>query len=349
MLGRHYQLLCEQSGEENAREQADKMLRLASSRGQHEVNGWHQRKDGSRYWAHAMLIALLDDGGELRGFAKINRDMTDAKRLDDLMRNINGELEKRVTERTAQLLAANKDLESFSYSVSHDLRSPLRHVASFVSLLQEHLGDRCDEVSTRYLNTIGTSARHMSQLIDGLLAFSHLGRAAVNIAPVDSTLLVDTVVAQLAHDSEGRSIEWVVAPDLPVVQGDALLLREVWANLLGNAYKYTRPRESARIEVGWGVDPAKGHIFYVRDNGVGFDTKYSSKLFGVFQRLHRASEFEGTGIGLALTKRIVERHGGTIWAESQLGEGSVFSFSLPFESLLTANSPDEQMYGTASR
>jgi light-regulated signal transduction histidine kinase (bacteriophytochrome) len=222
-------------------------------------------------------------------------------------------------------------------------------VASFVSLLQEHLGDRCDEVSTRYLNTIGTSARHMSQLIDGLLAFSHLGRAAVNIAPVDSTLLVDTVVAQLAHDSEGRSIEWVVAPDLPVVQGDALLLREVWANLLGNAYKYTRPRESARIEVGWGVDPAKGHIFYVRDNGVGFDTKYSSKLFGVFQRLHRASEFEGTGIGLALTKRIVERHGGTIWAESQLGEGSVFSFSLPFESLLTANSPDEQMYGTASR
>jgi PAS domain S-box-containing protein len=349
MLGRHYQLLCEQSGEENAREQADKMLRLASSRGQHEVNGWHQRKDGSRYWAHAMLIALLDDGGELRGFAKINRDMTDAKRLDDLMRNINGELEKRVTERTAQLLAANKDLESFSYSVSHDLRSPLRHVASFVSLLQEHLGDRCDEVSTRYLNTIGTSARHMSQLIDGLLAFSHLGRAAVNIAPVDSTLLVDTVVAQLAHDSEGRSIDWVVAPDLPVVQGDALLLREVWANLLGNAYKYTRPRESARIEVGWGVDPAKGHIFYVRDNGVGFDTKYSSKLFGVFQRLHRASEFEGTGIGLALTKRIVERHGGTIWAESQLGEGSVFSFSLPFESLLTANSPGEQMYGTPSR
>jgi len=341
MLGRHYRLLCEHSEEENAREQADKMLRLASSRGQHEVTGWHQRKDGSRYWAHAMLIALLDDDGELRGFAKITRDMTDAKRLDDLTRNINGELEKRVAERTAQLLAANKDLESFSYSVSHDLRSPLRHVASFVSLLQEHLGDRCDEVSTRYLNTIGASARHMSQLIDGLLAFSHLGRAAVNIAPVDSTLLVDTVVAQLAHDTEGRSIDWVVARDLPVVQGDALLLREVWANLLGNAYKYTRPRESARIEVGWGVDPAKGHTFYVRDNGVGFDTKYSAKLFGVFQRLHRASEFEGTGIGLALTRRIIERHGGTIWAESQLGEGSVFSFSLPFESLLAANSPGE--------
>ena len=349
MLGQHYRLLFERSDGENGREHAEKLLQLASSRGQHEVYGWHQRKDGSRYWAHALLIALRDDQGELRGFAKLNRDMTDAKRLDDLMRNINDELEKRVTERTAQLLAANKDLESFSYSVSHDLRSPLRHVASFVSLLQEHLGDRCDEVSTRYLGTIGNSARHMSQLIDGLLAFSHLGRAAVNIAPVDFTLLVETVVAQLAHDTEGRSIEWVLAPDLPVVQGDALLLREVWANLLGNAYKYTRPREHARIEVGWGVDPVKGRTFYVRDNGVGFDTKYSTKLFGVFQRLHRASEFEGTGIGLALTRRIVERHGGTVWAESQLGEGSVFSFSLPFESLLAANSPPEQMHGPQSR
>ena len=348
VLGRHYWLLFGHADENKAREQAQDMLELASSRGQHEVNGWHQRKDGSRYWAHALLIALRDDSGELRGFAKINRDMTDAKRLDDLMRNINGELEKRVSERTAQLLAANKDLESFSYSVSHDLRSPLRHVASFVGLLQEHLGDRCDEVSTRYLGTIGNSARHMSQLIDGLLAFSHLGRAAVNIAPVDFTLLVETVIAQLAHDTEGRSIEWVLAPDLPVVQGDALLLREVWANLLGNAYKYTRPREHARIEVGWGLDPVKGRTFYVRDNGVGFDTKYASKLFGVFQRLHRASEFEGTGIGLALTRRIVERHGGTVWAESQLGEGSVFSFSLPFESLPAAESPPEQMHGVPS-
>ena len=349
MLGRHYRLLFEHLDEKNGHEHAQKLLQLASSRGQHEVYGWHQRKDGSRYWAHSLLIALRDDNGELRGFAKINRDMTDAKRLDDLMHNINGELEKRVTERTAQLLAANKDLEAFSYSVSHDLRSPLRHVASFVSLLQEHLGEQCDDTTSRYLGTIRNSARHMSQLIDGLLAFSHLGRAAVNIAPADFSLLVETVVAQLAHDTEGRSIEWVLAPDLPVVQGDALLLREVWANLLGNAYKYTRPRKHARIEVGWRVDPAKGRIFYVRDNGVGFDTKYSAKLFGVFQRLHRASEFEGTGIGLALTRRIVERHGGTVWAESQLGEGSVFSFSLPFESLLAADSPPEQMHGVQSR
>ncbi len=348
MLGQHYAILFQPSEDGDAREQAEKMLRLAASRGQHEVNGWQQRRDGSRYWAHAVLVALRDDDGELRGFAKIVRDMTDAKRLDDMMRNINDELEERVVERTEQLVTANKDLESFSYSVSHDLRSPLRHISSFVSLLQEHLGDRCDDVSTRYLSTIGNSARHMSQLIDGLLAFSRLGRAAVNIAPVDFALLAGTVVAQLAHDTEGRIVDWVVAPDLPVVQGDALLLREVWANLLGNAYKYTRPRERACIEVGWSMDPTMGYTFFVRDNGVGFDTKYSSKLFGVFQRLHRATEFEGTGIGLALTRRIIERHGGTIWAESQLGAGSVFSFSLPFESLHAADAPRESMYGALS-
>jgi light-regulated signal transduction histidine kinase (bacteriophytochrome) len=230
-------------------------------------------------------------------------------------------------------VAANKDLESFSYSVSHDLRSPLRHISSFVSLLEEHLGEGSDHTTQRYLNTIGNSARHMSQLIDGLLAFSHLGRSAVKLTAVDFAMLVEAVVNQLAHDTDGRVVDWVVPPDLPVVQGDALLLREVWANLLGNAFKYTRPRERACIEIRWSVDPAVGYTFGVHDNGVGFDTRYAQKLFGVFQRLHRASEFEGTGIGLALTRRILERHGGSIWAESQVGEGSVFHFSLPFEGI----------------
>ncbi len=331
MLGRHYSLLFGRDQPGKAMENANQMMRLAASRGQHELQSWHHRKDGTEYWSHSLLIALRDDQGELKGFAKINRDMTDAKRLDDLMRNINDELENRVADRTEQLLAANKDLESFSYSVSHDLRSPLRHISSFVSLLEEHLTGQLDDTAQKYLSTIGGSARHMSQLIDGLLAFSRLGRSAVNLTAVDFTLLVDAVVSQLAHDTQGRVVDWVIAPDLPVVQGDALLLREVWANLLGNAFKYTRPRERARIEVGWSVDPAVGYTFSVRDNGVGFDTKYASKLFGVFQRLHRASEFEGTGIGLALTRRILERHGGSIWAESQVGQGSVFHFSLPFE------------------
>jgi PAS domain S-box-containing protein len=331
IIGQHYSTLLKLDNPDDAPQIAQQMLRMAASRGQHELHTWQSRKDGSRYWSHSMLIALRDDCGELRGFSKISRDMTDAKRLDDLMRNINDELENRVADRTEQLLAANKDLESFSYSVSHDLRSPLRHISSFVSLLEEHLGDQGDETTRRYLGTIGNSARHMSQLIDGLLAFSRLGRAAVNVMPVDFAMLVEAVVSQIAHDTEGRVVDWVIAPDLPVVQGDALLLREVWANLLGNAFKYSRPRERARIEVSWSVDPAVGYTFYVKDNGVGFDTKYAQKLFGVFQRLHRASEFEGTGIGLALTRRILERHGGSIWAESQQGEGSTFHFSLPFE------------------
>ena len=331
MLGQHYAKLLELDSQDKAKENAEQMLRMAASRGENELHTWQSRKDGSRYWAHSILIALRDDSGELRGFSKISRDMTDAKRLDDLMRNINDELENRVVERTEQLLAANKDLESFSYSVSHDLRSPLRHISSFVSLLEEHLGEQGDDTTLRYLSTIGNSARHMSQLIDGLLAFSRLGRSAVNVMPVDFTMLVEAVVSQIAHDTEGRVVDWVIAPDMPVVQGDALLLREVWANLLGNAFKYTRPRERARIEIGWSVDPAVGYTFFVKDNGVGFDTKYAQKLFGVFQRLHRATEFEGTGIGLALTRRILERHGGSIWAESQPGEGSVFHFSLPFE------------------
>jgi len=333
MMGRHFGLLLNPGDPDAGIEEARRMLRLAASRGQHDMQGWQERRDGSRYWSHSVLIALRDNQGELLGYANVNRDMTDAKRLDDMMRNINDELEQRVVERTEQLVAANRDLESFSYSVSHDLRAPLRHISSFVSLLQEHLGERIDEVGVRYLHTIGNSARHMSQLIDGLLAFSRLGRAAMNPVPVDTNALVATVVGQIAHDTEGRVVDWLIDPDLPVVQGDALLLREVWTNLLGNAFKYTRPRERAVIEVSWQIDPLLGYTFAVRDNGVGFDSKYSQKLFGVFQRLHRATEFEGTGIGLALTRRIVERHGGTIWAESRLGEGSVFHFSLPIEGL----------------
>ncbi|WP_302173990.1 PAS domain S-box protein [uncultured Hydrogenophaga sp.] len=333
MMGRHYGLLLDPNDPDAGIEEARRMLRLAASRGQHDMQAWQERRDGSRYWSHSVLIALRDNQGELLGYANVNRDMTDGKRLDDMMRNINDELEQRVVERTEQLVAANRDLESFSYSVSHDLRAPLRHISSFVSLLHEHMADRIDDVGVRYLNTIGNSARHMSQLIDGLLAFSRLGRAAMNPVPVDMNGLVVTVVSQIAHDTEGRVVDWMIAPDLPVVQGDALLLREVWTNLLGNAFKYTRPRDRALIEVSWQIDPLLGYTFSVRDNGVGFDSKYSQKLFGVFQRLHRATEFEGTGIGLALARRIVERHGGTIWAESRLGEGSVFHFSLPIEGL----------------
>lgn len=336
VLGRHFSILFGSGADGDAREQGDNLLRQAASRGQVERHNWHVRKDGSAYWCASVLIALRDDSGDLIGFAKVNRDMSDTKRLEDLMRNINEELENRVAERTEALTAANRDLESFSYSVSHDLRSPLRHISSFVSLLEEHLEEHLDEAARKYLGTIASSTRHMSQLIDGLLHFSRTGRAAISPSPVDFSLLLESVVQQIDHGQPGRIVDWVIPTDLPVVQCDAVLMREVWANLLGNAYKYTRPRERTRIEVGWSVDPAVGYTFFVRDNGVGFDTQYAQKLFGVFQRMHRASEFEGTGIGLALTRRIIERHGGSIWAESQVGTGSTFHFSLPFDGLAAA-------------
>ncbi|MFP5466511.1 MAG: PAS domain-containing protein [Gammaproteobacteria bacterium] len=338
VLGRHFSMLLDQSGGLHVREQGDQLLRRAASRGQVDRSSWHRRKDGSSYWCASVLIALRDDTGMLLGYAGVNRDMTDAKRLEDLMRNLNEELESRVVERTAQLVAANKDLESFSYSVSHDLRSPLRHISSFVSLLEEHLGEQLDGTGRKYLSTIGNSTRHMSQLIDGLLHFSRTGRAAISPSPVDFGLLVEAVVTQIDHGSGQRQVDWVIPADLPVVQCDAVLMREVWTNLLGNAYKYSRPRARSRIEVGWSVDPAVGYTFFVGDNGVGFDTQYAQKLFGVFQRLHRSSEFEGTGIGLALTRRIIERHGGSIWADSQVGTGSTFHFSLPFDGLTAPDS-----------
>lgn len=330
VLGRHFSVVLDPDNADGAHALGERMLRRAASRGQHERTGWQRRRDGSTFWCASLIIALRNHAGELLGYARVNRDMTDTKRLEDLMRNINEELEHRVVERTEQLMAANKDLESFSYSVSHDLRSPLRHISSFVSLLEEHLGEQLDDTARKYLGTIANSTRHMSQLIDGLLHFSRTGRAALSPAPVDFGLLVEAVVQQIDHGQPHRIVDWVIPADLPVVVCDAVLMREVWANLLGNAYKYTRPRERTRIEVGWSVDPAEGYTFFVSDNGVGFDTKYAQKLFGVFQRLHRASEFEGTGIGLALVQRIVERHGGRIWAESQVGQGSTFYFSVPF-------------------
>lgn len=343
VLGRHFSVVLDPEHKIGAYALGERMLRRAASRGQHERKGWQRRKDGSTYWCASLIIALRDHAGELLGYAQLNRDMTDTRRLEDLMRNINEELEHRVVERTEQLIAANKDLESFSYSVSHDLRSPLRHISSYVSLLQEHLSGQLDDTARKYLGTIANSTRHMSQLIDGLLRFSRTGRTALTPTPVDFGLLVHTVIQQIDHDQPQRIVDWVVPSDLPVVVCDAVLMREVWTNLLGNAYKYTRLRERSRIEVGWCNNPGEGYVFFVSDNGVGFDTKYAQKLFGVFQRLHRASEFEGTGIGLALAQRIVERHGGHIWAESQEGQGSTFFFSVPLDGVAATDMGRDSM------
>ena len=226
-----------------------------------------------------------------------------------------------------QLSVANQELEAFSYSVSHDLRAPLRHIDGFIGLLEKHAEASLDDKSRRYLGIISEAARHMGRLIDDLLAFSRAGRTPLSLHEVDHDALVAAVVRESHSNKNG--VEWAVAP-LPRVRADPSLLRQVWFNLIDNAVKYSGKSPQPRIEIGSRTDAAAGeHEFFIRDNGAGFDMQYAGKLFGVFQRLHSAAEFEGTGIGLANVRRIVARHGGRTWAEGRLGEGAVFYFSLP--------------------
>ncbi len=305
-------------------------LERAALFGQFESTGWRQRQDGSRFWGHTVLTALREAAtGRPLGFSALTRDMTEVRRLQELLQDLNQTLEVRVQERTRQLLEANRDLESFSSSVSHDLRAPLRHITSFIAILEEHLGEQADATTRKHLRTIADAAQRMGALIEGLLAFSRLGLAPLEKREVGMGTQVSASINRLTHDLGTQQVDWNVAPDLPPVQGDPLLISQVWDNLLGNALKYSRTRERSQIEVGWRVDDTHGCVYWVRDNGVGFEPRQAHRLFGVFQRLHRASEFEGTGIGLALCRRILERHGGHIWADSTPGEGSCFYFALP--------------------
>ena len=254
-------------------------------------------------------------------------DISVQKASDRQIRELNRQLEGKVE----QVSDVNRELEAFSYSVSHDLRAPLRHIAGFGDKLRRHLGDDADEKSRHYLEVMVSSARRMSALIDDLLVYSRLGRSALRVQTVDMQSLVSDTRAMLdansATEAPGHTIEWRIAP-LPVVVGDENMLRQVWLNLLGNAVKYSQGSEPARIEVEYrrGTD---GHHFTVRDNGAGFDMKYAGKLFGVFQRLHAPSEFPGTGIGLASVRRVLARHGGRIHAEGEPGKGATFHFTLP--------------------
>ncbi|SDR93587.1 PAS domain S-box protein [Opitutus sp. GAS368] len=445
IIGRHFSCFYPEDAVRSGFPETE--LRLAAAQGRFEDEGWRMRRDGTRFWANVVISAMRNPAGELLGFVKVTRDLTERrqaeeerdrffslsldllcisspdgyfKRVSPAVTDILGwtvaeflaqpyidlvhpddrpatlrEVERQIAtgekvlqfenryrhkdgswrllswrsvpydglmyaiardvteqklveaqirqlntnlkQRAALLESANKELEAFSYSVSHDLRAPLRHVDGFANLLQKLSAAKLDDQGRHYLTTISDSARQMGRLIDDLLSFSRMGRMALQLREVaDHDALLAAIIRDGRWDRAGRPIEWHIAP-LPRVHADQAMLQQVWANLLDNAVKYSGKVPAPRIEVGARSDPATGEqVFFVRDNGAGFDMRYVDKLFGVFQRLHGPAEFEGTGIGLANVRRIILRHGGRTWAEGAPGQGATFYFSLPATSTSAA-------------
>lgn len=283
--------------------------------------------------ADAFNGMLAEVGRRAEALEQLNRslehEMSERQQADDALRDLNLDLERRIESRTSQLEAANKELEGFSYSVSHDLRAPLRAIVGFARMLQEDHAEKLDEEAQRKLGVIQSEAQRMGMLIDDLLAFSRMGRKAMQMIEFDMTELARTTYEGLNGQHDGPKAEFQLG-SLPPARGDRVLLGQVWANLLSNALKFTSKRAKPLIEVS-AISDEKEHVYFVRDNGAGFDPRYQAKLFGVFQRLHDASEFNGTGVGLALVQRIVVRHGGRVWADGKPDNGATFYFTLPKE------------------
>jgi PAS domain S-box-containing protein len=319
-LGRHYSMMYQ--SDDFA---VHGLLQRSREHGRTEVEGWRQRKDQTLFWAHTLMTPVYERD-ELIGYSEITRDLTERRKLEQQLRELNQNLERLVHERTAALEAANKELEAFSYSVSHDLRAPLRSIDGFVRVLMEDYAPELEPEIVRNLQIISRNAVRMGELIDDLLAFSRLSRLPLTTSEVDMHKLAQSCVdSARSQQAPERDIQVSILP-MPDAVVDRAMMQQVLLNLVSNAMKFTSKRDCAEIEIG-SVKKEGVPVYYVKDNGAGFDMKYADKLFSPFQRLHKSSEYPGTGIGLALVHRILSRHNGSVWIDSSPALGTTVFFT----------------------
>ena len=335
---------------ERVNEESDILARIRQGESVEHFETVRVRKNGNKIDVSATISPIRDSSGTIVGASKIARDISQKRADEREIRKLNEELEERVAQRTAQLAAANQELEAFTYSVSHDLRAPLRHIGGFSKILSEDFGPGMPPEAQSHLKRIEDGVHRMGRLVDELLNLARVGRHTLNLQPTALNSLIEEVASLLQPEAEGRPVSWRIA-NLPSAECDPILIKQVFQNLIANAIKFTRPRQHPVIEIGHRQENGQTVIF-VRDNGVGFNMKYKDKLFGVFQRLHRAEDFEGTGIGLATVQRIIHKHGGRVWAEAEIAKGAAFFFTLaaaqPAESKPTEITPTEVTKRTAA-
>jgi PAS domain S-box-containing protein len=326
-IGKHFSIFY--TPEELANNEPEHNLRMATELGRFESEGFRQRKNGSRFVADVVITSLYNSDGKLRGFSKITRDITERRRFEQEVIELNQNLERSIKKQEE----VNKELEAFSYSVSHDLRTPLRAIHSYTRILSNEFSERLNPEAREMMEAVMSNAKRMGQLIDDLLSFSRIGRKELQKMEIDMTGLVEIVLYEMKELHLSENVIFRLN-NLEPSWGDYSMVKQIFINLISNAIKYTSKKAQPEIEIGSEKSTGKV-VYYVKDNGAGFDMRYYNKLFGVFQRLHDTTEFEGNGVGLALVKRIVSRHGGTIRAEGKTGEGAVFYFSIPGKDLHT--------------
>lgn len=316
----------------------DDTIRLAIDRGQWETRGWLRRAGGEAFWGQTLITALRGDNGELEGLSCITRDMTAMKDLDRVMNDLNAELDRRVTQRVRQHTVPNKDLDIFTHSITHDLRGPVRHINTFAGLIAEELGENASEEIRHFRDAMKRASQRLNAMIENLLTYSRIGRIDLHPERLAMTNVLEGVVARLRQAAPDRQIQWEIQTDLPAVVADAAMVTDLFTRLLDNAMKFTRKVEPAEIQIGCRTESDGTCLFFIVDNGAGFDVAKASNLFLMFQRQHHSLDFEGYGAGLALCQRIVQRHNGRIWLDSTPGHGCAVYFTLPVETTMAAPS-----------